>query len=346
MSTTSEQGRTHQRLEKLTPLLVSARHMAIVLQDYPDPDALAAGAALRELGNRIGDVACTFAHGGAVGRAENKALVRYLGLNLRSCADLDFERFDLVAMVDTQPGTGNNALPGDIVPDLVFDHHPIRRRTRSAGFTDVRSRYGAASTILFEYLTAAGIALDIPLATALVYGIRSDTQDLGREAIQADIDAHLQLYPMANKRMLSRIEHATVPRDYFLILGRALTNAVMAGNCVWSDLGEMDNPDMIAEVADLLQRNETTEWTLCFGVHRGDLLLSLRSSEPNADAGKLARRLVGRRGTGGGHSAFAGGQIPLKTGADSEARQLAETVVLRFVRAVGATGVTPYPLVP
>ena len=174
--------KTGSKLQKLTELFTGKAYLLVVMQDTPDPDSLAAAVALRRLAKSLANLQCSLAYGGTVGRGENRALVKYLGLNLRPCDEIDYEKYDLVAMVDTQPGTGNNSLPETVTPNIVIDHHPIRRQTRTAAFTDVRSGYGAASTILVEYLIEAGITPDTPLATALLYGIRSDTQDLGREA--------------------------------------------------------------------------------------------------------------------------------------------------------------------
>ena len=108
----------------------------------------------------------------------------------------------------------------------------------------------------------------------------------------------------------------------------------------------MGNPDMISEVADLLLRNEGSEWALCYGVHTDKLLLSLRTSGPGAQAGIVMRRLVARRGTGGGHNAIAGGQIPLKSGSDREVRDLARKLCARLLRAVGESEARVESLVP
>jgi len=326
-----------QKLAKLLDVLGRDKAMLIVLQDYPDPDAVASASALKELARNRANTCCSIACGGLVGRAENRALVRYLGVNLLEMAKQDLPVYDRVALVDTQPGTGNNALPGDVVPDIVIDHHPIRPATRKSAFHDIRSRYGAASTILYEYLAEAGIEPPVPLATALLYGIRSDTNDLGRETTQSDIDAFISLYPVANKRMLGRIVMERLPREYFELLVRSLTNARTYGRCVLTALGRIDNPDMIGEVADLLLRDEESTWALAYGVHDGRMLLSLRTSEADADAGKIMHRLVGRKGTGGGHHAMAGGQIPLKTGAAREVARLESTIVERLLRLTGET---------
>jgi nanoRNase/pAp phosphatase (c-di-AMP/oligoRNAs hydrolase) len=337
--------KTAKKVDRLLALLKGKSSMLIVMQDYPDPDAIAAGTALRELANAKAEVQCSFAHAGTVGRVENRALVEYLDLNLRSIRDLDIDRFDLVAMVDTQPGTGNNSLPHGVIPHIVIDHHPIRHATRGAEFTDVRSRYGATSTILYEYLVAAGIDIGAPLATALVYGIRSDTQDLGNETIRPDIEAFSALFPIANRRMLEEITSRRVPVAYFQLLIRGISGAQVYGPCIVSNLGETDNPDMIGEIADLLLRREGIAWTLCYGRFNGRMLLSLRTSDPAANAGRIMRAIVGKYGTGGGHNALAGAQIDL-TSLTPREHHFRELVLLRrYLSLTGAKGVPPEPLI-
>jgi hypothetical protein len=153
----------------LLDLLRGKRSLLIVMQDNPDPDSIAAAAALRRIANTLTDVQCSIAYGGMIGRGENRAVAGYLGLNFRPMEEIDLEKYDAVALVDTQPRTGNNSLPADRMPDIVLDHHPLRPETRSAAFSDVRKRYGAVSTILVEYLGELGITPDPPLATAQLY---------------------------------------------------------------------------------------------------------------------------------------------------------------------------------
>jgi nanoRNase/pAp phosphatase (c-di-AMP/oligoRNAs hydrolase) len=328
--------KTGSRVQRLTEMFAGKAYLLVVMQDNPDPDSLAAAMALRRLAKSLANFNVSIACGGTVGRGENRALVKYLGMNLRAAAEVDYEKFDLVAMVDTQPGTGNNSLPAAIEPDIVIDHHPIRRQTRMVAFTDIRSNYGATSTILVEYLIEAGITPDTPLATALLYGIRSDTQDLGREASRFDIEAIELLYPYANKRMLGVIQRGKVPRVYYQMLADALRNARVQGPAVITNLGEIDNPDMIAEVADLLLREDETTWTMCTGFWSDKLLISIRTSEESNLAEKVVRRVVARRGTGGGHMTYAGGQIPLMNRTKVGRERLVRDVQRKFLAAIGA----------
>jgi nanoRNase/pAp phosphatase (c-di-AMP/oligoRNAs hydrolase) len=329
------------RLAKLSATLRGAKTLLIVVQNNPDPDAIAAAAALREIARALHGIACSVAHAGTVGRAENQAILRYLGLNTRPLSGLELDRFDRIAMVDAQPGAGNVNFDPAVKLDIVIDHHPIRRETRSARFTDIRSRYGATSTLMHQYLKAAGITIDPPLATALVYGIRSDTQDLGRESTKADVEAFLDLYPHANARVLGRIVSAQLPRRYFAALRQALDNASVYGDRVVSFLDTTYAPEMIAEIADLLLRVEGAAWSMCLGVIDGWVHVSLRSSGSGKPAGFVARHLGGRRGFGGGHNTLAAAQIPLPA-IDLDRRAIEHTItglVKRFLNATGPSGI-------
>lgn len=326
--------RTRKRLSQLRELLLGKSQVLIVLQDNPDPDAIAAAVAFRVLAHNLTNATCSIAHGGTIGRAENRALVRYLQLKPRSIDSVDISKFDLVVMLDTQPGTGNNSLPPEHPADIVIDHHPLRSATRQTPLNDVRPKYGATATILSEYLYAADITPDIPVATALLYAIRSDTQDLGRDTTRADIDTFGWLYPFANKRMLSEIQRGRVQRSYFYMLNIALENARVFGPCVITNIGATDNPDMIAEIADLLLRDDETCWSVCYGFCQQKALVSVRTSQMEFTAHDLIKYVVSRKGTGGGHATFAGGQIPLVKQTKAEQANIAKLIQRRILKAL------------
>jgi nanoRNase/pAp phosphatase (c-di-AMP/oligoRNAs hydrolase) len=325
---------TAKKVKQLKEVFNHNATMLIVLQDNPDPDALGSAAALRKLATVMNNIQCSFTSGGTVGRAENRALAKYLGVNLRPSEQVEFGSYDLIAMLDTQPGTGNNCLPADMEPHIVIDHHPCRKDTRHCRFTDIRRRYGATSTILTEYLLAAKIEPEPQVATALLYGIRSDTQDLGRDTTSADVDALMKLYPLANKRMLSQIQRGLVRREYYRLLSQTLDNARVFGSAVISNLGAVDNPDMIGEMADLLLRDEQIEWSMCYGLCRGKIHLSIRTDAETPPASKVIRHIVAHRGTGGGHESYAGGQVPVEGLPQNRLKRLMQLLEKAFLKQI------------
>ena len=125
-------------------------------------------------------------------------------------------------MLDTQPGTGNNSLPAGIKVDIIIDHHPLRESSALCRWVDVRPDYGGTATILYEYLLAQEVTIGTKLATALFYAIKSETQDLGREANRPDREAYLRLFLLANKKLLYDITHPKLPKEYFLTINTAV----------------------------------------------------------------------------------------------------------------------------
>jgi nanoRNase/pAp phosphatase (c-di-AMP/oligoRNAs hydrolase) len=330
----AEQTETTRALARLEAVLKNCRRLLILAHDNPDPDSIASAVALKHLVRERFGIRSTVSYGGIVGRAENKAMLRLLGIKLSPIWRVRIQRYRHIALVDTQPKTGNNSLPPNAKPTVVIDHHPLRRATE-ARLVDVRPSYGAVATILTEYLQQSECRIPAPLATALFYGIHSETEALGREAGEADTKAYLSLFPLANKKRLAHIERPTLTRSYFNVLGRSLRNASTYKNVVVARLGAVEVPELVAEVADLLVRLERITWSLCIAWHGDRMVLSIRTSNVKATAGRLIRRLVGRRGRAGGHNMLAGGWMD-GTGLSEEQRaQLEEEVSNRFLSLVG-----------
>jgi nanoRNase/pAp phosphatase (c-di-AMP/oligoRNAs hydrolase) len=167
----------------------------------------------------------------------------------------------------------------------------------------------------------AGLEPTPPLATALFYGIKTDTMGLGRGGTPSDTAAYFYLQPRIDIEALVEIERAQVPAGYFKSLTDTLQGARVYDHVVVSYIGSLRYPDLAAEMADLLLRLEGTQWVLCMGVHQDNLILAARTRRPKGGAGQLVRSIVGDLGTAGGHGTMAGGQIPLR---NIKAEQLAE----------------------
>jgi hypothetical protein len=150
----------------------------------------------------------------------------------------------------------------------------------------------------------------------------SDIQYLGRETSRADFNAIEALYPLANKRILSQIRRGRVPSVYYQILTTALANSKVFKHHLICDIRDVDNPDMIGEVADLLLRHENINWTICYGFHDGRLLLSIRTQSTQPVAGDVVCKIVSRIGTGVSHVSMASGQVNLRGCKNLQAQQI------------------------
>lgn len=324
------------RLSDLLGAVEDAAGVLVLTHDNPDPDAIASAAALAFLLRESAEVETRLAFGGIVGRAENRALIGELGADFQRMGALEIPASTLVALVDTQPRTGNNSLPAGRIATIVIDHHPVRPETAATTYSDVRPDYGASCSILVEYLRAAGLEPERPLATALFYGIQSETMDLGREVSAADVEASLYLYPRSDPASISRIRHARVPATYLQSVHAALERARRFGGLMWVPVGRLDYPDLGAELADMFMRVEGVDWVIACGRYHDDLLFSVRTYEPGAHAGDLVRRVIGERGSAGGHGMLAGAQIPLRALSDGEVDDLLASLLDDFRTQLGA----------
>jgi len=309
---------TREQLEQLLAAVGQAEHLLLLPHNDPDPDAIAAAVALGHLLQSKLEVTYQIAYKGIIGRAENRALVRYLGHPLQRLRRTDFQADVPVALLDTQPGSGNNALPAAATAAIVIDHHTWREETAAAKFADVRTDVGSVSTMLTEYLQAAGLPPTATIATALFYGIKTDTMGLARGATAADTSAYFYLLPRIDVEALVKIERAQVPAEYFRSLARTVEAARTYDGVIFSHVGSMSYPDLAAEMADLLLRLQGTQWVICTGLHKDMLLVSVRTRQ-SAGAHQLAHAVIGQEGVAGGHGMLAGGQITIS---DEELEQL------------------------
>lgn len=309
---------SQRSLDQLVGAVGSADQVLILPHNDPDPDAIASAFGLKKLLTERTNLPVEIAYQGIIGRAENKALVRYLGRPLRPLTRAALNDAGCIALVDTQPGTGNNPLPADVTPHIVIDHHLWRDETTAAAFYDIRPDFGSTSTIVAEYLQTAGIIPDRMLATALFYGIKTDTMGLVRGATPADVETFHTLQALTDLNALDDIQRAQVPASYFKGLVTAFQSARIRGPLLTSYLGPMSYPDQAAEIADTLLRLQGTTWVICAGYYENELVIAVRSRARSGGAGQLVRAVVGELGMAGGHGAMAAGHVPLN-GADPAA---------------------------
>lgn len=328
-----------RRLREMAEVLTGKKRLLVLTHDHPDPDCIASGWGLLKVIRRLKRMTVDFGYGGTIGRSENRTLRDVLQVPLAPISTLDLQSYDAFALVDSQPETGNNSLPVGVLPTIVIDHHPCRRRTREVPYFDVREDYGATATIVAEYLAAADAPIDRRLATAFFYAIKTETRNLGREASRADVRAFLEFFPRVDNVALSAIEHPRIPRAYFAMIDRLIAGAQVQGRFVTALLGPVEPPEVVAEFADMLVRMEDADWALAIGRYRGSLLLSLRTNLTSVNAGRVIQRIVRSDGTAGGHGMMAGGRVTPPTGSEGDPAaldRLEQALLARARRLVGA----------
>src|SRR5439155_1351460 len=182
--------------------------------------------------------------------------------------------------------------------DLVIDHHPEETPTR-AHLRDIRPAWGATSTIMTEYLRAADVKITQRLATALLYGIKTDTLHLERGATRADLEAFAYLHPRANHSALRRIERPELPNEALDVLALGIARRQLTHGVVFSHLGPVAYPELVAQFAEFFLQIEGAEWSVVPGAVNGELHISVRNVGHVRGPGDAARRAFGEAGRRG-----------------------------------------------
>ena len=86
-------------LRRLIDLARPCKRPLVHLQHNPDPDALAAALAVQYLLKRVLNQDVVLAFTGAVGRAENRAMLRWLEIQIVHDYNIDYAEHDLVIVV-------------------------------------------------------------------------------------------------------------------------------------------------------------------------------------------------------------------------------------------------------
>lgn len=298
---------TKQKIKELRAIVDENDRIAIVLQDDPDPDAMASAIALRALLGRNKLTTPIFAFK-PVTRPENRTMTHLLEIEVAPANTEELRAYDKIAMVDVEPPYFGGRLPR---ADIVIDHHP-GYVSGIAPFEDVRTEYGSTSTILTEYLIGADEKISERLATALLYGIRSDTVALSRRVTDADIQAFVHLYPLANFSLLRQIDRPELPVTFARVLARALERLTVIHGLVAIHLGIVERDDLIVQVAEFCLQFEGVEWVAVSGKLGTNLVVAVRTqSIGRYNAGEMAKRLFGDIGSAGGHRHMAKAVVPL-----------------------------------
>jgi nanoRNase/pAp phosphatase (c-di-AMP/oligoRNAs hydrolase) len=303
-----------------------------------DPDSIASAVALKRLlWRRVAHVQICSTN--EVRRPDNLRLLGSLGLQLPLLSSEDVSRYSRLAMVDGQPS--HSPQTAGLHFRVVVDHHPhCHRAPGDPGpeYEDIRPDTGATSTLFTDYLRAARIRPNKTLATALFYGIKTDTQNFVRRGQIEDMRAFQWLYPFIHQPLLSDIERAPVDRSAFEVIKRALTMMSFRKQYAFVFVEELDHADTLVIVADFVMQIEGVSRAVISGVFEDRRVVVLRSGGLRGNLGALASRAFSEFGTAGGHKNMARAEMRL---ADLDPRlpgkpqSLARFVLRRLAVALG-----------
>lgn len=302
--------------------------LSILMHPNPDPDAMASAMAVQAIADRAG-TETEIHYSGQIRHPENRAFRTVLEFGcegIESASELD--SYDGVVLVDHN--TPRGFVDAERVEPLaVIDHHPGNGTGEQ--FTDVREEYGAAASILTEYLEELDaefegdandldeeLVVDSRLATGLTYGIQSDTKNLTNGCTELDFAACAKLFPAADEDLLHRIATPKVSHDVLRVKATAINDVRIEGSFGVCNVGEVSNIDALPQAVEELMRLEGTSAVVLYGIKDGTVHISARSNDDRVHMGECLQRAVTdiETASAGGHARMAGGQVPVDRIAD------------------------------
>lgn len=294
-----------KRHQKLLESVSSDDVLGIMI--VADPDAMASALALKRLfWRKVKNIRICRVN--AIKRTDNLAMVRLLDLPVPYINRVNTSTVTKWAVVDSQPH--HHPRFAKVKFDIIIDHHPPAPDTEAA-FVDIRENYGATASMLCEYLRAASIKPSARLATALFYGIKTDTDNFARASTANDIKAFKYLYPFVNLNIIKKIESSEINKGNLDDFRKAFENIRFIGNTVYIHMDTIDDPDALVIIADFFLKMAEASWCFVSGIYGQKIVIIIRNAGFRRHAGKLAQQLFGDLGSAGGHKSAARVELPL-----------------------------------
>ncbi|MEQ9672029.1 DHH family phosphoesterase [Coleofasciculus sp. G2-EDA-02] len=312
----------------------SSERQLIVIQDFPDPDALSSAWAYQLIAQQY-NIQCDIVYAGTLSHQENIALVKLTNLpakrwGIQTLKDRDFSVYQGCVLVDNQ-GTTTQLMPfvkqAGIPIVVLIDHHNPQGNLE-AEFADLRPQTRATATILTQYLQKGLLKLDssisthVKCATALMHGLRADTDRLMR-AKEEDFLAAAYLSRFYDVQLLNAVLQTARSRRVMDVIERSLKNRIVQNNFSIAGVGYLryDDRDAIPQAADFLVTEENVHTAVVYGiVHNEDeevevVIGSLRTNKITLDPDEFIKEAFGQdnqgRFFGGGRMTAGGFEIPI-----------------------------------
>ena len=299
--------RSRAEILKILFSLFSSKDRVLITID-PDPDSIASAMALKRLlWHRVQTTTIGIIR--PIKRLNNLTLVRLLRIPLTLIKPKDLSDYDKYLLVDAQPG--HNELFQDIDFTVVIDHHPVGALP-NVPFVDIRPDYGATATIMTEYLKAAKIKPSITLATALIYGIKTDTHNFEQHCLEEDVKAFHSLFSEANHNIIRKVEISDLTIKDLNFFEEALRAKHVVKDRIYTHLHRVPSHDILVIIAEFLLKIHDISWSIVSGIQGSNLIIVVRNDGYRKDAGRTLTKAFGDIGSAGGHKAMARAEIPLK----------------------------------
>ncbi len=214
---------------------------------------------------------------------------------------------ELLLTVDSQYGAGNiTKIPAEHIG--IIDHHQIEIHNIPDSL--ILSDFGSCSTVVWKLLREEQFdPNEFPdLATALYYGLYSDTQQFTEVHNPADRDMHDAL--KYRNSIFSLLKNSNISSTELEIAAIAILRAVHNKENGYSLIkAEPCDPNILGLISDLCIQVDSANVCVVYNELPDGMKFSVRSCTREAKACDLAAYLAKEIGSGGGHLEKSGGFI-------------------------------------
>ncbi len=276
------------------------------------------------------EIECDIVYAGTLSHQENIALVKLTGLpatrwSTNSLKDRDLSIYQGCVLVDSQ-GNTSQLMPyvkQERIPIVIVIDHHSKQGNIQGEFVDLRPKIRATATILTQYIQAGLLdfnssdSIHVKCATALMHGIRSDTNGL-RQALEEDLLAAAYLSRVYDPQLLNAVLQSARSRHVMDVIERSLKNRLIKNSFSITGVGYLryEDRDAIPQAADFLVTEDNIHTAVVYGIihdedHEVEVVIgSLRTNKLTLDPDEFIKEALGKNPQGryyGGGREMAGG---------------------------------------
>ena len=288
--------------------------LGIITHKNPDPDAISSALALAEIAKRANPKSLTtrIFYEGNIGHQENRTFVNLLDIKMEHLTAEAMQQCNFLALVDCSGPGANNDIPPQTKINIVIDHHKDGKHSATqSSFVDIRPGVGATASIMTQYLQELDVPVDKRVATALLYGIRTDTKEFKRNVTPQDLNYAGFLLPLTDADLLDKIMSPSMSQETLDVIGKAIQERKIQSGYLFSNVGFVMNRDALPQAADLLITLEGVNTALVYGITDNAIVISARNRDIRLHVGNALSEAFGEMGDAGGHPNMAAAALPL-----------------------------------
>lgn len=284
------------------------KEIVIQCHDNPDADTVGSGYVLYRFCRENGqNVRLVYSGKFRIERSNLLFLIEKLDIPIEYISSLEIKP-ELLILVDCQYCGGNvQQFAADRI--AVIDHHNVS--TALPELSEVHSNIGSCCTILWNLLKKEGykkFLQDTDVATALFYGLYTDTNGLSEIAHPLDMDMRDSLNDHYSHSLIVQLRNRNISLSEAKIAGAAMMHAEYHPEYRYAIMqSEPCDPNILGLISDFYLSVDSVDVCIVYSILGTGVKFSVRSCIKEVRANDLAAYISDGAGNGGGHDDKAGG---------------------------------------